>query len=73
MQYITTTFLNIPDEIMVERMKSRDNTISEKEIQNRLNSAEKERKFRQNADYIINTSNITPEEVLEKALKIINK
>jgi guanylate kinase len=73
MQYITTIFLNIPDEIMVERMKSRDNTISEKEIQNRLNSAEKERKFRQNADYIINTSNITPEEVLEKALKIINK
>jgi len=72
-EHITTLFLNVPDEIMVERMKHRDSTISEKEIQNRLNSAKKERKFRKNADYIINTSNITPEEVLKKVLNIINK
>lgn len=71
--HITTIFLDVPDEIMVERMKSRDNTISEKEVQNRLDSAKKEREFRKNADYTINTENITPEQVLEKALEIINK
>jgi dephospho-CoA kinase len=72
-EHITTLFLNVPDEIMVERMKHRDSTISEKEIQNRLNSAKKEREFRKNADHIIITSDITPEEVLEKVLNIINK
>ena len=69
---VTTIFLDVPDEELIRRIKKRDKTISEKEVENRLESAKKERKFWKKADYKIITT-ITKEEVLKKALEIINK
>lgn len=71
MDRVVTIFLDVPDEIMVERMKFRDSSISDSEVQNRLLSAKKERDFARSVDYLIDTSELTPEEVLGRVLEII--
>ncbi len=71
---ITSIFLDISKETLVNRIKSRWAIMSKKELNNRLESFDNEKKEAQKiCQYIINTSNLNPEQVLEKVLNIINE
>ena len=71
---ITSIFLRLSPEMMVERIKKRWATISAEELHNRSESLVLENKWaKKYCDYIIDTSEKTPEEVLEEAMEIISK
>ena len=73
-EYITTIFLDISKEILLERIEVRWAKMSEEELNNRLNSLENEKKDSQiYCDYIIDTSDKTKDETLEIVLNIIKK
>lgn len=67
----TTIFLNIPVDILKKRIESRWALMSNKELQNRINSAIiEEKEAKKYCDYIIDATQ-SPEKVLEEVLKII--
>jgi len=71
-KYITTIFLDISKEVLVERIKLRQANISDTELSNRIDSLSFEKKDSQiYCDHIIDTSVITPEETLKIVLDII--
>jgi len=71
-KYITTIFLDIPKETLVERIETRWDNITQKELENRLISLENEKKgSKEFCDHIVNTSNISKEETLQFVLNII--
>jgi len=71
---ITTIFLNLSQEKFAERIASRWAVMSEKEFESRKESLKKEivdaEKY---CDYIIDTSEKTPDEVFEDVMKILGK
>ena len=71
---ITTIFLNLSQEKFSERIESRWVFMSEEDFKNREESLVREiSDAKIYCDYIIDTSEKTPEEVLEEVLKIIKK
>ncbi len=73
-KHITSIFLDISEDTLIERIKMRWAEMSEEELQNRRDSLKLEKKdSKLHCDYIIDTSNKSKEETLEAALKIIKK
>ena len=71
---ITTIFLNLSQEKFSERIESRWVFMSEEDFKNREESLVREiSDAKIYCDYIIDTSEKTPEEVLEEVLEIIKK
>lgn len=71
---ITSIFLDITEKKLTERIRWRWAYMSEEELNNRKDSLKLEKKESELiCDYVIDTSNITPEQVLEKVLEIIKK
>ena len=71
---ITTIFLNLSQEKFAERIASRWATMSEEEFKKREESLKREVvEAEKYCDYIIDTSEKTPEEVLEEVLEILEK
>ena len=71
---ITSIFLNLSPDKFKERIISRGATISDEEYNHRANSLIREiAEAKIHCDYIIDTSEKTPEEVFEEALKILKK
>lgn len=69
----TTIFLNIPEDILKQRIEKRWAFMSDEELKNRLNSAIiEEQKAIEICDFIIDAT-ISEEEVLREVLKIIQK
>jgi|GEM_PF-1726234 len=68
-----TIFLNIPSELLPERIKQRGENISQKELKKRLTSADSEReKAQELCDYIIDATQ-DPTDVLSEVMKILYK
>ena len=73
-KYITSIFLDISEEKLSERIKKRGAFMSQEELNQRKKSLRDEKRdSKVYCDYIIDTSIITPEEVLYQVLDIINK
>jgi len=73
-EYITSIFLDISEEKLSERIEKRGAFMSEEELNQRKKSLwDEKRDSKIYCNYIIDTSFITPEEVLNKVLEIINK
>lgn len=73
-EYITTIFLNLSSEKFAERIKARWDKMSKEEFEKREQSLKREVKDAETyCDYIINTSNKTPEEVFEDVMEILEK
>jgi len=71
---ITTIFLNLNQEEFAKRIASRWDKMSEEEFKNREESLKREVKDAKiYCDYIIDTSEKTPDEVFEEVLEIISK
>jgi len=71
---MTSIFLDISPETLRERIKMRGATMTDLDLSNRLDSLEIEKRDSVTyCDHIIDTSNLTPEQVLEQVLEIINK
>lgn len=71
-KYITTIFLDISKELLIKRIKFRQPDISDRELNNRIESLDFEKKDSQiYCDYIIDTGNKNKEETLEIVLEII--
>lgn len=69
----TTIFLNIPENILRERIEKRWAFMSDEELKNRLNSAIiEEQKAKKLCNFIIDAT-LTEDEVLKEVLKIIQK
>lgn len=71
-KHTTTIFLDVDDETMKQRILSRDNSITEEDLDSRLKTAVTEREMSKMCDYKIDAT-MTEEEVLNAALKIILK
>jgi guanylate kinase len=72
--HVTSIFLDISEETLVERIKKRWADMSDVELQNRRDSLKLEKKDSKiYCDYIIDTSNNTKEQTLEAVLEIIKK
>lgn len=73
-KHITTIFLDISEQTLIERIKKRWANMSDQELQNRRDSLKVEKKdSKVYCDYIIDTSNNTKEQTLETVLEIIKK
>ena len=71
---ITTIFLNLNQEKFAERIKARWDIMSNEEFNNRKESLKKEvKEAKVYCDYIIDTSNKNPDEVLNEVLNILAK
>jgi len=71
---ITSIFLDISEKILEKRINLRWENMSKEELQNRKNSLINEKvESKKHCDYIINTWNKKPDEVLKEVLDIINK
>jgi broad-specificity NMP kinase len=72
--HITTIFLNLSQEKFAERIASRGVSMSKEEFKKREDSLKIEIvEAKEYCDYIIDTSEKTPEEVLENVVKILKK
>jgi len=70
---MVTIFLDIPSEILPERIQQRGGKISEKELEKRLKSADSERNQAQKiCDYIIDATQ-DPNDILSEVMKILYK
>lgn len=71
---MTSIFLSLTPEKLSERIEARWANMSKKDYENRIKSLKKEvKESEEYCDYIINTSEKTPEEVLETVLEIFKK
>ena len=71
---ITTIFLNLSSEKFAERIKARWDKMTKEEFKSREQSLLKEVKDAEiYCDYIIDTSNKTPEEVFENVMEVLEK
>jgi len=71
---MTSIFLDISPETLRERIKMRGATMTDLDLSNRLDSLEIEKRDSKTyCDHIIDTSDLTPEQVLEQVVSIINK
>ncbi|MDQ7023176.1 MAG: shikimate kinase [Candidatus Gracilibacteria bacterium] len=71
---ITTIFLNLSQEKFAERIEARGVEMSKEEFNNREISLKREVKDAEiYCDHIIDTSEITPEEVFDEVLEILKK
>ncbi len=72
-KYYKTIFLSIPPVLIKERIEMRWAKMTDEELKRRLESARIESKdSKKLCNYVIDTSDKTPEEVLEEVRKIIN-
>lgn len=70
-EWYTTIFLNIPNDVLVQRIQQRGAFMSDDELSRRLSSAIiEEQKAKSLCDYMIDAT-LSPEEVLEQTLKIM--
>lgn len=69
---LTFIFLDIPLDLVKERMKSRWDDINSEDYKNRIKSAKKEKKYTHLADYVIDAS-VSKEEVYKEIKDIIIK
>ena len=70
---MTSIFLDISPETLRERIKMRGATMTDLDLSNRLDSLEIEKRDSTTyCDHIIDTSDMTPEQVLEQVIAIIN-
>lgn len=71
-QNMTSIFLSLTPEKLSERIKARWAKMSQKDFENRTSSLKKEvKEAKKYCDYIIDTSEKTPEEVLEEVVRIL--
>lgn len=73
-EYITTIFLNLSQEKFAERISSRWATMTKEEFEKREKSLIREvEEAKKYCDYIVDTSDISPEEVFEDVMEILGK
>ena len=69
-KYFSIIYLDLPINTIRERMLSRGDSVDNKDYENRIESAQKEKNMKHLADFVVDATN-SQEEILEEVKKFI--